>query len=308
MESSSIFDEVVEFPDTDASQRFSSLVGLDQVKDQVTKEAWMILAPDSLTEWEKKHHVGSLRLTQLYRARPPLFIFSGDVGTGKTALAESFGDAVARNTGVPITMYALSLNARGTGAVGQMTGLITSAFAEVQAQAKGASRDGKKAAAGYVLLIDEADAMAQSRASAQMHHEDRAGVNALIRGIDDLADGKLPAIVVLCTNRLDAIDPAVRRRAAATFDFERPNDEQRGAVLNDGLAGIKLSPQVLDHLVRVTGPNNGYPYGYTYSDLNQRLLPAILMAAFPDAPVTDNLVLEVASGVAPTPPFRDGEP
>ena len=74
-----------------------------------------------------------------------------------------------------------------------------------------------------VLVIDEADALAQSREMAQMHHEDRAGVNALIRGIDELAGRRLPIAVVLCTNRPDAIDPAVRRRAAEIFRFERPD-------------------------------------------------------------------------------------
>ena len=34
-----------------------------------------------------------------------------------------------------------------------------------------------------ILLIDEADALAQSPAQSQMHHEDRAGVNALVRKI-----------------------------------------------------------------------------------------------------------------------------
>jgi AAA+ superfamily predicted ATPase len=64
-----------------------------------------------------------------------------------------------------------------------------------------------------ILLVDEADALAQSREAAQMRHEDRAGVNAFIRGVDRIGNG-LPAAVIMCTNRLSALDPAVRRRAA----------------------------------------------------------------------------------------------
>lgn len=67
-----------------------------------------------------------------------------------------------------------------------------------------------------LLLIDEADALAQSRENAQMHHEDRAGVNAFICGI---ANQKLPAAVLMCTNRLKALDPAVQRRAAEVLTF-----------------------------------------------------------------------------------------
>src|SRR5258708_8208659 len=83
----------------------------------------------------------------------------------------------------------------------------------------------KKPTASAILLIDEADSLAQSREMAQMHHEDRAGVNALIRGIDDVANAKLACLVLMCTNRLGALDPAIRRRAAALFEFARPSQE-----------------------------------------------------------------------------------
>ena len=64
-----------------------------------------------------------------------------------------------------------------------------------------------------------------------MHHEDRAGVNAFIRGIDRIGNGRLPAAAIMCTNRLNALDPAVKRRAADILIFERPDDAQRYAVL-----------------------------------------------------------------------------
>ena len=57
-----------------------------------------------------------------------------------------------------------------------------------------------------------------------MHHEDRAGVNAFIRGVDRLSNGQLPAAVIMCTNRLGALDPAVKRRAADILTFARPTD------------------------------------------------------------------------------------
>ena len=125
---------------------------------------------------------------------------------------------------IRVALYALSLTARGTGAVGEMTSLLSKAFNEVKDAARKSSGRRGKHSSGIILLIDEADALAQSREMGQMHHEDRAGVNALIRGVDDFATGNLPAIVLMCTNRLEALDPAVRRRAAATFTFTRPNE------------------------------------------------------------------------------------
>jgi AAA+ superfamily predicted ATPase len=300
-----IFEEVREFPDPAAAKRFASLVGLDEMKDRLLKEARLLLDPDSLTAWSAKHHRQKTRIVELFLDRPPLFIFAGDVGTGKTALAETFGDAVARETGLRVTLYSLSLNARGTGTVGEMTNLLSLAFDEVKQAARKSSGRGGKHSSGIVLLIDEADALAQSREMAQMHHEDRAGVNALIRGIDDLATGALPAIVVMCTNRLDSLDPAVRRRAAATFTFSRPNDAQRQDFLKPILEELGFSSQQVHSIVASTGAAHGRKYGYTYSDLAQRLLPGLLLSAYPSSPITFELAKDVLERHPPTPPFKE---
>src|SRR5271155_4212793 len=91
-----IFEEVREFPDPSAARKFASLVGLDEMKDRLLKEARLLLDPESLTAWSNKHHRQKTKIVDLFRDRPPLFIFAGDIGTGKTILAETFGDAVAR--------------------------------------------------------------------------------------------------------------------------------------------------------------------------------------------------------------------
>jgi SpoVK/Ycf46/Vps4 family AAA+-type ATPase len=302
-----VFEEVREFPDPAAARRFASLVGLDGMKERLLREARLLLDPESLSAWSSKHHRQKIKIVDFFRDRPPLFIFAGDVGTGKTILAETFGDAVARQANIGVTLYALSLNARGTGAVGEMTSLLLAAFAEVkQAAKKGAGR-GSKPRYGVVLLIDEADALAQSRELGQMHHEDRAGVNALIRGVDDLATSNLPAIVVMCTNRLEALDPAVRRRAAVTFNFNRPNETQRAAFLKPVLEELGFTAQQIHALVAATGATHGRSYGYTYSDLAQRLLPGLLLAAYPSGPITFELAKEVVERHPPTPPFRESQ-
>ena len=136
-----------------------------------------------------------------------------------------------------------------------------------------------------------------------MHHEDRGGVNALIRGINSLSEQRLPAIVVLATNRLGAIDPAVRRKAAATFRFERPNEAQRESALVRLLDGVGIGSEEMRALVTATGAVEGRSYGYTYSDLYQRLVPAAVLAAYPDQRLDGRLLLQVAATIEPTPPF-----
>lgn len=307
MESNHLFDDVLELPDSGAARRYAALVGLDEVKDRLAKEARLVLHPSRLAEWSKRHHGSELPILMHFQSRPPLFVFAGDVGTGKTTLAETFGNSIAREEGIAVKLYRLSLNARGSGTVGEMTQLLAAAFREVHGAAKKASQAKGKPASGLILLIDEADALAQSRELAQMHHEDRAGVNALIRGIDALANDQLPVLIVMCTNRLGALDPAVRRRAAAIFDFDRPTDEQRAAVLSEGLKGAGLTAKQISEITRLTGRGDR-GFGFTYSDLTQRLLPAIVLDAFPDDPITFTRVRELTVQMKPTPPFTESKP
>lgn len=299
-----LFEDVVVLPDPRGQTDYDRLVGLDEYKARLVKETLLLVDPAQLRDWNKKHHGGHLAALDYCQSRPPLFVLAGDVGTGKTALARSFGNQVAKLAKVRVELLALSLNARGSGAVGEMTRLISGAFKQVR-EAVGKTRGGDgKAGRGIILLIDEADALAQSREATQMHHEDRAGVNALIRGIDDLAADRLPVAVVMCTNRLDALDPAVRRRAAAVFEFARPNREQRLAVLKAGLAGSGFSERDLGHLADATGESHGRHYGLTYSDLTQRLIPTLVLDAFPESGLVGARAVEIAKSLKPTPPFR----
>jgi ATPase family associated with various cellular activities (AAA) len=154
-----------------------------------------------------------------------------------------------------------------------------------------------------VVVVDEADALAQSRAAEQMHHEDRAGVDALLAGVDSLAGENLPVIVVMCTNREGALDPAVLRRAAGIFQFDRPGDDERRAVLIAALNGVGIDDRTLGKLVNLTGPRGSEP-GFTYSDLTQKLLPTAIMAAFPDKQLGADVLLAVATKMRATPEFR----
>ena len=105
--------------------------------------------------------------------------------------------------------------------------------------------------------------------------------------------------------RLDALDPAIRRRAAVTFTFSRPNEAQRLALLKPVLDELEFTPQQIHTLVVATGAVRGLSYGDTYSDLAQRLLPGLVLAAFPSSPITYDLAKEVVERHLPTPPFGE---
>ena len=183
-----------------------------------------------------------------------------------------------------------------------MTKLISHAFTEVKNSVQGGATSGKKKTA-TIMIIDEADSLAQSREIDQMHHEDRAGVNAIIRGIDELTGKNLPVIIVMCTNRADAMDPAIMRRAASRHIFSRPNKEQRAYLLSDAFGSVLKNGQ-LDYLADLAGPVTSRDYGYTYSDFTQRLFPSIILDAFPDKEVTVDLIKDSIIKILPTKPFN----
>jgi SpoVK/Ycf46/Vps4 family AAA+-type ATPase len=299
-----LFERRLTYPDFEPQERLARLVGLDDHKSRLAKILGLLVNPQSLERWATKFHKGDAKLLlDAVLRRPPLVVLAGDVGSGKTELAETIGDLVARQEGIEVTLYPLSLATRGQGRVGEMTQLISAAF-EHTVQAATRLKASGKAKGGIILLVDEADALAQSREAAQMHHEDRAGVNAFIRGIDRLANMRLPAAVIMCTNRLNALDPAVRRRAADVMAFSRPNDEQRRHILTMRLGDLDMSAVHIKALVAATGPTSAAP-GFTFSDITQRLLPAIALDAYPDRPIEAARALQIAKGITPTPPFRD---
>lgn len=303
-----LFDPVQTYPNPDAAERLACLVGLDEHKERLHKMLTLLVVPSVLQDWAAKFHSSASTVINTVLAKPPLVILTGDVGCGKTALAESISDSIAREQEIDVTLFPMSLTARGKGAVGEMTQLLSKAFEHAHSTAKKIDRDKKGRTRGaIVLLIDEADALAQSREAAQMHHEDRAGVNALIRGIDRLANSRLPAAVIMCTNRLEALDPAVQRRAADILEFHRPDDKQREAVLRKPLSELGIKAPDIEKIVRATGAQeedgNLNSVGFTFSDLIQRLLPTIVLDAFPSSPVEASKALKVAQEMRPTRPF-----
>jgi AAA+ superfamily predicted ATPase len=300
-----LFERRITYPDLAPRERLAALVGLDDHKSRLTKILALLVNPAGLENWAQKHHPKINGLLKTITRRPPLVVLAGDVGSGKTELAETIGDAVARQEGIDITLLPLSLSTRGQGRVGEMTQLLSAAFDYTIGEASKLKAASGKARGGIILLVDEADALAQSRENAQMHHEDRAGVNAFIRGIDRIGNGSLPAAVIMCTNRLNALDPAVRRRAADILQFQRPDDDQRRALLSGPLTELGFSAAHIEQFVKATGKIQGRAYGFTFSDLTQRFLPAIVLDAYPSKAVQPARAMEVAASIVPTRPFEE---
>ena len=297
-----LFERRMAYPQPSARDRLSRLVGLDSQKDKLTKILALLVNSTGLKRWSEQHHPGAGLMLDTILNRPRLVILAGDVGSGKTELAETIGDAVARQEGIEIVLLPLSLSARGQGKVGEMTMLISAAFDFTVKEASMMTKD-EHAAGAAILLVDEADALAQSRESSEMHHENVSGVNAFIRGIDRLANQRLPAAVIMCTNRYDALDPAVTRRAADILVFGRPDEASRLHFLGPKLIELGFDEATIAAIIEATGPRNGVPYGFTFSDLSQRFIPAVVLDAYPKHAIEPERALQIAREMMPTPPF-----
>jgi AAA+ superfamily predicted ATPase len=286
------------YPNSDARAWYDRLVGLDDHKRQLLLELELLLYPDRLIHWSRKHHHVELSVCRIMASRAPLLLLEGDVGCGKTALAETVGDPLAERTRDKVHLLKVNTQVRGTGMVGEMTDLIVQAF--VQAETRADALKG----APLLLLIDEADALAATRTEQHMHHEDKAGLNTLLQRIDGLRLGKRRIVVLFITNRPDALDPAIRRRAALHLTFARPDDEVRAKLFRQSFSDFELTPNQVKELVKLTGHDAEKRFGaiFTFSDLTDRLLPAALRDAYAgDRALTADDLINHAKEMKPTP-------
>lgn len=181
-------------------------------------------------------------------------LLCGSPGTGKTFLAH----AICGELGVPFFKIA------ATEVVSGMSGESEQKIREVFAQAR--------EAAPSVLFIDEIDAITPKRSNSQREMEKRI-VAQLLTCMDDcgtfLETGQL-VIVLAATNRLEAIDPALRR--AGRFDreihFGIPSETQRLQIIKVLVRGVKTRGDLDLELIAKRTP------GYVGADLHSLIKEA----------------------------------
>ena len=296
MDENDFFDLDLELPNQDLTKQSDGLIGFDAKYLRVHNHIRMMLSPSDLEKWSATFHGERSFLCDVISQRHPIFIFSGDVGTGKTATAQCIVNRLSHEMQREGRLLKLSTRVRGQGLHGQMSQLIHSAFEKLE-EATGKRRLG-------FLLIDEADALSSLRATEQMHQEEKAAVNTLIQKLDDLRRKGGRAATFLCTNRLDVIDPAVIRRTALHLNFTRPSADERRELLKRDLFGLNLSDSQIDDLVQRTGSGENHDIGYTYSDFRLRMLPDAISRVFPNRPLTYEILKQSIADVEPSPEIR----
>ncbi len=292
----SIFDNTIELPNTGIKERTENLIGFEAKFQRIYGNLKLLLDQEGLKQWSKKFHKKELPLIEHLTERYPLIILAGDAGTGKTVSAEAIADRMVRELKKEGFFLKLSTRVRGEGLHGQMGNLVNDAFVELKKQA------GKNRLA--FLLIDEADAIATSRSTMQMHQEEKAAVNTLIQKIDEIRELKGRAVVFMSTNRLHFIDEAIVRRAAVILEFERPDEQERKDLFQKSLDGIDFSEEQLQKFADLTSPEENDKLGHSFSDIRLKILPEAIATSFPDSPLTFEVVCETIKNIKPSPQIK----
>ncbi len=165
-------------------------------------------------------------------AKPSGVILAGPPGTGKTLLAR----AVAGECGAHLEVVS------GPELLSPYVGATEQALREVFDRA---ARNTPS-----LILFDELDAIAPSRATADAHHQ-QSMVAQLLALLDGL-ESREGVFVLATTNRPKSIDSALRR--PGRFDrvvwMKLPDEQGRGAILRYYLKPLKLHPSIdVDALV-----------------------------------------------------------
>ena len=149
-------------------------------------------------------------------------LLSGEPGTGKTAAAAHVATEVLGMATRDLRMSEILYHR-----LGALERAIAAAFREAREQ-------------GAVLIIDEADSIAQDRGSASSNsvHLVTAMTNSLLLELDRHT---LP--IVFCTNYTDRLDAAIRRRVDLAFEV-RPIPDDREALAARLLLGLDLPGNV----------------------------------------------------------------
>ncbi len=295
-----LFEMELELPDSRLANMAGRLIGFNQRYARIKKDLLLLSDPSAMEQWSKHHYGHVLPICNVFSERYPLIVFQGDVGTGKTAMAEASCDRLAREIGKPAVLFKLSTRVRGSGMVGNMSQLINDAFCIV-AEAAGKQKYS-------FLIIDEADSLISTRAQEHSHHEDKVGVNTLIQKIDEIRKFNGRILVFINTNRIEILDPAVLRRASRIEHFDRPNDRERSEIIHMDCAGLGLSDESIKTLVDLTGTREGTrSIGLTFSDMRLRWLPEAFGSAFPDRKLEFDDLVKAAMVIMPTPPLEKPE-
>ena len=225
-------------PSGDPSDPFAEFTGLDQSVIQVVTDTGVKfedVAGNEEAKEELKEVVRFLKdpdkFSKLGAAVPKGVLLGGPPGTGKTLLAK----AIAGEAGTPF------LKVSGSQFVELLVGVGAARVRELFEKARSLKPS--------IIFIDEIDSIARARSGNNNmgggNDEREQTLNQILTEMDGF-DSDSGIVVIAASNRIDILDPAIKR--AGRFDrqitINNPNLKERQSILNVHARGKKLDPAV----------------------------------------------------------------
>ena len=225
-------------PSGDSSDPFAEFTGLDQSVIQVVTDTGVKfedVAGNEEAKGELKEVVRFLKdpdkFAKLGAAVPKGVLLGGPPGTGKTLLAK----AIAGEAGTPF------LKVSGSQFVELLVGVGAARVRELFEKARSLKPS--------IIFIDEIDSIARARSGNNNmgggNDEREQTLNQILTEMDGF-DSDSGIVVIAASNRIDILDPAIKR--AGRFDrqitINNPNLKERQSILKVHARGKKLDASV----------------------------------------------------------------
>jgi cell division protease FtsH len=231
---------------TDINIKFEDVAGNEEAKDELKEVVKFLKDPDNFSK--------------LGAGVPKGVLLGGPPGTGKTLLAK----AIAGEAGTPF------LKVSGSQFVELLVGVGASRVRELFEKARSLKPS--------IIFIDEIDSIARARSANNSMgggiDEREQTLNQILTEMDGF-ESDSGVVVIAATNRIDILDPAIKR--AGRFDrqitINNPNLKERNSILKVHARGKKLDENVsLTQIAQRT-------IGFSGADLANVLNEAAILAA-----------------------------
>ena len=230
---------------TDINIKFDDVAGNEEAKDELKEVVKFLKDPDNFSK--------------LGAGVPKGVLLGGPPGTGKTLLAK----AIAGEAGTPF------LKVSGSQFVELLVGVGASRVRELFEKARSLKPS--------IIFIDEIDSIARARSANNSmgggNDEREQTLNQILTEMDGF-ESDSGVVVIAATNRIDILDPAIKR--AGRFDrqitINNPNLKERTSILKVHARGKKLDENVsLTQIAQRT-------IGFSGADLANVLNEAAILA------------------------------
>lgn len=201
---------------TDTKVTFQDVAGNEEAKDELKEVVKFLKEPKNFAK--------------LGAGIPKGVLLGGPPGTGKTLLAK----AIAGEAGVPF------LKVSGSQFVELLVGVGAARVRELFETARSLKPS--------IIFIDEIDSIARARSSNNMgggNDEREQTLNQILTEMDGFQVDS-GVVVIAATNRIDILDPAIKRpgRFDRQISINNPNLRERQAILKVHISGKKLADSV----------------------------------------------------------------